>query len=71
MKKTAKVKVTAGGEKHVVYKKTAKKLTKKIYVVPDISHAEHIKRQLPDIDDDHLIIEPGRKGTADRARTKG
>ena len=25
MKKTAKVKVTAGGEKHVVYKKTTKK----------------------------------------------
>lgn len=42
----------------------AKTLSKKIYVVPDISHAHHIKEQLPDLDDNSFIIEPGRRGTA-------
>lgn len=42
----------------------AKRLTKEIYVIPDISHAHHIKTQLPDIPEDHFITEPGRRGTA-------
>lgn len=42
----------------------AKLLTKDIYVVPDISHAEALKAQLPELDDDHFVVEPGRRGTA-------
>lgn len=42
----------------------AKKLSKSIYVISDISHAEHVKAQLPDLTDEHLLIEPGRRGTA-------
>jgi mannose-1-phosphate guanylyltransferase/mannose-6-phosphate isomerase len=42
----------------------AKYIAKDIYVVPDISHAHHIKAQLPELDDDHFVVEPGRRGTA-------
>lgn len=35
-----------------------------IYVVTDKSHAHHVKEQLPELDDAHLIIEPDRRGTA-------
>lgn len=42
----------------------AKKMTDKIYVVPDISHAHHIKAQLPELSEDNFIVEPGRRGTA-------
>ena len=42
----------------------AKKLGNEVYVVPDISHAHHIKEQLPELDEDHFIVEPGRRGTA-------
>lgn len=42
----------------------AKNITSDIYVVPDASHAYHIKEQLPEIDDEHFVIEPGRRGTA-------
>jgi mannose-1-phosphate guanylyltransferase/mannose-6-phosphate isomerase len=35
-----------------------------VYVVTDASHSEYVKEQLPDLDDDHLIIEPARRGTA-------
>ena len=42
----------------------AKKLSKEVYVVPDISHAEALKTQLPELDDDHFVVEPGRRGTA-------
>jgi mannose-1-phosphate guanylyltransferase len=42
----------------------AKRMSDHVYVLPDISHAHHIKDQLPELDDDHLIIEPGRRGTA-------
>jgi mannose-1-phosphate guanylyltransferase/mannose-6-phosphate isomerase len=42
----------------------AKKLTQDIYIVSDISHAHHVKDQLSEIDAQHLIIEPGRRGTA-------
>lgn len=44
--------------------KRAKNMSNDIYVLPDVSHAHHIKDQLPELDDDHLIIEPGRRGTA-------
>lgn len=42
----------------------AKQIANDIYVVPDISHAEHIKEQLPSVDQDHFVVEPGRRGTA-------
>jgi len=42
----------------------AKELAHDVYVVPDISHAHHIKAQLPELDDDHFVTEPGRRGTA-------
>lgn len=42
----------------------AKQMSDKVYVVPDISHAHHIKEQLPELDEDKFIVEPGRRGTA-------
>ncbi|GAC1391730.1 MAG: mannose-1-phosphate guanylyltransferase [Candidatus Saccharimonadales bacterium] len=42
----------------------AKYLTDKIYVVPETSHAHHVKEQLPELSDDCFIIEPARRGTA-------
>lgn len=42
----------------------AKLMSDKVYVVPDISHAHHIKEQLPELDEDNFIVEPGRRGTA-------
>lgn len=42
----------------------AKTLTDKIYVLTDTSHAQHIKKQLPELADSCFIIEPGRRGTA-------
>lgn len=42
----------------------ARRLTDKIYVVSDASHAHHVKDQLPDLPDDNFIIEPARRGTA-------
>lgn len=42
----------------------AKRLGKEIYVVPDISHADALKAQLPELDEDHFVVEPGRRGTA-------
>jgi len=42
----------------------AKRLSKDVYVVPDISHAEALKAQLPELSEDHFVVEPGRRGTA-------
>lgn len=42
----------------------AKLLSKDVYIVPDISHADALKAQLPELDDDHFVVEPGRRGTA-------
>jgi mannose-1-phosphate guanylyltransferase/mannose-6-phosphate isomerase len=42
----------------------AQLLGKEVYIVPDISHADALKAQLPQVDDDHFIVEPGRRGTA-------
>ena len=42
----------------------AKQLTDEIYIVPDVSHAHHIKDQLNGLLEDYFIVEPGRKGTA-------
>lgn len=42
----------------------ASHISKDIYVVPDVSHAHYVKEQLPEIDADHFVVEPGRRGTA-------
>ncbi len=42
----------------------AKIMSADVYVVSDISHAHHVKKQLPMVDKEHFIIEPGRRGTA-------
>jgi len=42
----------------------AKLLSDTIYVVPDNSHLEEIKKQLPELDEDRFITEPARRGTA-------
>lgn len=42
----------------------ARRMSDDIYVVPDISHAAALKVQLPELDDDHFVVEPGRRGTA-------
>jgi len=34
-----------------------------VYVVTEASHAHHVKDQLPDLPEDHFLIEPGRRGT--------
>lgn len=34
-----------------------------VYVVTEASHAEHVKDQLPELAEDHFLIEPGRRGT--------
>lgn len=34
-----------------------------VYVVTEASHAHHVKEQLPDLPEDHFLIEPGRRGT--------
>jgi mannose-1-phosphate guanylyltransferase len=36
----------------------------KIYVVTDASHSEHVIKQLPDMDDRKILVEPARRGTA-------
>lgn len=42
----------------------AKRVGKTIYVVTDGSHAEHVRSQLPDLNNDFFIVEPARRGTA-------
>lgn len=34
-----------------------------VYVVTEASHAHHVKDQLPELPEDHFLIEPGRRGT--------
>lgn len=40
------------------------KISSQVFVVTDASHAHHVKDQLPELKDDHFIIEPARRGTA-------
>lgn len=42
----------------------AARLSEYIYIVPDISHAEALKRQLPGLAEECFVVEPGRRGTA-------
>lgn len=41
----------------------AKRLSGKIYVVTEASHAEALRAQLPELSDEAFLIEPGRRGT--------
>lgn len=34
-----------------------------VYVVTEASHAHHVQEQLPELPEDHFLIEPGRRGT--------
>lgn len=43
--------------------KRVRSLSKEIYVVTEKSHAKEVERQLP-LGNDHIIVEPGRRGTA-------
>ena len=38
--------------------------SKEIYVIPDETIVQLLKQQLPVLDDEHIISEPGRRGTA-------
>lgn len=42
----------------------AKQITDQIYVVSESGHISHVKKQLPELSEDHFIIEPARRGTA-------
>ncbi len=42
----------------------AHKLAEHIYVITEISHAHHVRDQLPELPDDAFIIEPARRGTS-------
>lgn len=42
----------------------ASQLASDIYVISEASHAQHVYAQLPDLPEDNIIVEPGRRGTA-------
>lgn len=42
----------------------AQQVTDQIYVVTEAGHISHVKEQLPEVPDDHFLIEPARRGTA-------
>lgn len=55
------------GDKKSILQNTyarAKRLTDKVYVVSESSHSDHVKEQLADLSDEHFLIEPARRGTA-------
>jgi len=35
-----------------------------VYVLPEASHAEHVRKQLPDLPQEAIIVEPKQRGTA-------
>jgi len=38
--------------------------TDKVFVIPETSHAEHVRSQIKEITEENIIIEPARRGTA-------
>ncbi len=42
----------------------AKALGGPVYVATEISHAHHVKEQLPELKEENFIVEPARRGTA-------
>lgn len=41
----------------------ARQITDTIYVITEASHADKVREQLPGLAADHIIVEPGRRGT--------
>jgi mannose-1-phosphate guanylyltransferase len=41
-----------------------RQITDTIYVITEASHADDVRKQLPEMPADHAIVEPGRRGTA-------
>ena len=59
--------LTVGGSDKSLLQSTydrAKKIGTEVYVVSEISHIQAVKDQLPELSDDHFIVEPARRGTA-------
>lgn len=55
------------GDEHSLLQNTydrVKQLTETIYVMPESRLTLHMHEQLPELDEDHLIVEPGLRGTA-------
>lgn len=42
----------------------AKRLSDKIYVITEVSHAHHVQEQLPGVPKDNFVIEPARRNTS-------
>jgi mannose-1-phosphate guanylyltransferase len=42
----------------------AQRISDATYVITEVSHAHHIKEQLPELTDENFVIEPARRGTA-------
>ncbi|HVI68880.1 MAG TPA: mannose-1-phosphate guanylyltransferase [Magnetospirillaceae bacterium] len=42
----------------------AKSVAETVYVITEVSHADHVRKQLPTLTHQTLIIEPARRGTA-------
>jgi mannose-1-phosphate guanylyltransferase len=36
----------------------------KVFVIPETSHAEHVRKQLNHLEEQNILVEPGRRGTA-------
>ena len=42
----------------------SKAFADEVYIAPETSLVEELKNQIPQLEDDHIVIEPGRRGTA-------
>jgi mannose-1-phosphate guanylyltransferase len=42
----------------------AKKFAREVYIITEASHADEVALQLPELKEDHIIVEPARRGTA-------
>jgi mannose-1-phosphate guanylyltransferase/mannose-6-phosphate isomerase len=42
----------------------ARQLTDRVYVVSEAGHIDRVREQLKELDEDHFIVEPARRGTA-------
>ena len=42
----------------------ARQVADEVYILTDKSHDSLVRKQLSEIDDEHIIVEPGRRGTA-------
>jgi mannose-1-phosphate guanylyltransferase len=59
--------LTIDGDNRTLLQRTydrARELSDHIYVIPEVSLIDHVKKQLPDLPKDAYICEPGRRGTA-------